>query len=85
LYISNYNLIIEVLGNYWHKCFICNLKNIPMCENIEDRLLNVLKKDIEKDEIYKSLGFNVLYVFESDFENECWKENLIERIEQFKP
>lgn len=60
-YLSEYNLIIEVMGDYWH----CN--PIRYDRPINDRQAEIISRDKAKHTfIFKRYGIEILYVWESD-------------------
>lgn len=82
IYIKNLNIIVEVMGNWWHKYFLADLDGQEIEKDNKD-LLKVYHKDLIKDEIYKSKQFNVIYFQETELETERWKETLIKRIKEY--
>lgn len=59
-YVSSIELCIEVMGNYWH----CNSERYKSPINESQKY--GIEKDIRKREYIKSLGMNVLYLWEKD-------------------
>lgn len=82
IYIKNLNIIVEVMGNWWHKYFLADLDGQEIEKDNKD-LLKVYHKDLIKDEIYKSKQFNVIYFQETELETERWKETLTKRIKEY--
>ncbi len=79
IYLSKFNLIIEIMGDYWH----ANPIKYPHV----DKLNSVQIKDIRLDKrkqmyIQKYRGINVLYLWETDIKNnqELCKNLIIEYI-----
>lgn len=75
-YLSEYNLMIEVMGNYWHAN--------PQRYNSEKYLMNEKQKDwISNDKrkqsyVLNHYGINILYLWETDINNDVNKcEKLI--------
>ena len=69
------NKIIEVHGDYWH----CNPRVYP--EPKDEHQRQNIKKDKIKHAVYKELGYQVLYIWELDI-NENYEE-IVEKIRQF--
>lgn len=64
-YLPDYNLAIEVMGDYWH----CN-PNKYTENNISDMQKKRIKQDKAKNTyIHKYYGINILYLWESDIYN----------------
>lgn len=60
-YLSNYNLIIEVMGDYWHSSPL----KYPECKN--DKQRHIVARDKAKHTyIKKHYGIEILYLWESD-------------------
>lgn len=69
-YLNNFNVAIEVMGDYWH----CNPEkfNFPINKTQE----NGIKRDKKKDKILKDRGIRRLYLWETDvynFSEKCIK------------
>ena len=79
IYIKELNLIIEVLGDYWHKYFISYLQHDNVNFNNEN-LYDIYVRDLEKDLIYKTLNFNIIYFFQENLSNSNWEQMLLEQI-----
>jgi len=71
IYLTNYNLMIEIMGDYWHAS--------PL-KYLYDNLSDIQKKDIIRDKakhtyIKKYYNCEILYLWESDIINNidlCW-------------
>ena len=78
LAIPSLKKVIEILGEYYHKGFISYFFD---GENLDDLLKNnnefyiqQLKDDIKRDEYYKKIGWDVLYIREFDLDKPGWQE-----------
>lgn len=59
-YLSNYNLIIEVMGDYWHG-------NPLKFEQLNDtQYKNIIRDNLKRKFIQKYYGVNILYLWEHD-------------------
>ena len=82
IYIQNLNVVIEVMGDYWHKYFLDKLNGIKTKKD-NDNLLKTYNNDLIKDKIYKSKKINVIYFQEEELKQENWREMLIKKIKEY--
>ena len=82
IYIKNLNIVIEVMGNWWHKYFLSELDNEKIIKD-NDVLLKVYNKDLMKDKIYKSKHIHVIYFQEKELEKNNWRDTLLEKIKEY--
>ncbi len=75
-YLSDYDLVIEVMGDYWHGNPILFNKNKYLLNKIQDRGIHIDK--IKSSYIKNHYNINILYLWETDIDNDIYKcEQLI--------
>ena len=73
-YLPEYNILIEVDGDYWH----CNPRKYK--EPIYDAQKHNVKKDIEKNKLALDNGYNLIRFWEYDIKNNI--EQVIETLKE---
>lgn len=78
----SHNIIIEFNGDFWHcnpstysKDFFHPVKKLTAAE--------IWSYDEKRQNFLQKAGFNVIIVWEAEYNSNCWKQQLIERIEKY--
>ena len=78
LAIPSLKKVIEILGEYYHKGFISYFFDEEdlneLLKNNNEFYIQQLKDDIKRDEYYKKIGWEVLYIREFNLDKPGWQE-----------
>lgn len=75
-YLSDFNLVIEVFGDYWHVNPEVYGENLISLNNYQ---IKQVKKDAEKIESIKKQGFNLIILWEKEI-NEDLQKNITKKL-----